>query len=322
MKKNAIIILCQISFIFLFFSGTELSASPPENQDPVKIVLNNWTSQRVMSIITGKILEHMGYSVEYRDASEKEQWGGLQRGIYHVQVEIWEGTMKGTFDKMVKLGGMTDAGSHFAKTREEWWYPSYVEEQCPGLPDWKALKRCYSLFATPETSPKGRYLAGPWERPDEARIRALGLNFKVVVVKHGDDLRDELEKAIKNKTPIVLFNWTPNWIDVKYSGKFIEFPAYEPECETDPRWGINPIFHQDCGNPKDGWLKKGVWTGMIEKWPCAFKTIQNITFTNLMIANISLWVDIENMTYEEAAIKWLEENAGLWKSWIPQTCTK
>jgi hypothetical protein len=28
-----------------------------------------------------------------------------------------------------------DAATHDAKTREDWWYPSYVEDVCPGLPD-------------------------------------------------------------------------------------------------------------------------------------------------------------------------------------------
>ena len=26
------------------------------------------------------------------------------------------------------------------KAKEEWWYPSYMTEKCPGLPNWEALK--------------------------------------------------------------------------------------------------------------------------------------------------------------------------------------
>ncbi len=34
----------------------------------------------------------------------------------------------------------------------------------------------------------------------------------------------DLAKSFKKKEPIVLFNWTPNWVEAKYEGKFIEFP--------------------------------------------------------------------------------------------------
>ena len=64
-----------------------------------------------------------------------------------------------------------------------------------------------------------------------------------------------------NNEPIVLFNWTPNFIEAMYDGKFIEFPTFADECRTDASWGMNPETTHDCGNPKDGYLKLGVWSG-------------------------------------------------------------
>ena len=70
------------------------------------------------------------------------------------------------------------------KAKEEWWYPAYMKEVCPGLPNWEALKdeKCAEMFSTAETAPKGRYLGGPvtWGGFDEERIDALGLNFEVI----------------------------------------------------------------------------------------------------------------------------------------------
>jgi len=260
------------------FAGSVSYANdlPPESETPIQILLNDWTSQLVLANVTGLIFETMGYQVGYVTKSSNAQWGSLRLGLSHVQVEVWEGTMAKMFNRMLDAKAIVDVGTHDAKTREEWWYPDYVEEQCPGLPDWKALKQCADLFITPESSPKGRYLGGPWEKPDAALIRALGMNFKAIRVSNGDDLWVELERASEKQEPIVLFNWTPNWVEAKYSGKFIEFPPYEPECETNPSWGLNSEFLHDCGNPKDGWLKKAAWEGMERTWPCAFKTLTAI----------------------------------------------
>src|SRR3546814_6777684 len=70
------------------------------------------------------------------------------------------------------FGRMVDLGSHNATTRDDWWYPEYMEEICPGLPDWQALNACADKFAAPETAPKGRYLAGPvdWIKQDRKSV--------------------------------------------------------------------------------------------------------------------------------------------------------
>lgn len=314
--------VCLTSILCLLALGARAADKVPESDQPIKILLNDWTSQLVLAKVTGGIFSNMGYQVEYVQKSSSAQWGSLKLGLSHVQVEVWEGTMAKMFDRMVAANVIVDAGSHDAKTREEWWYPDYVEALCPGLPDWKALKDCSEIFATDETSPRGRYLGGPWEKPDAARIRALGLKFKAVNAKNGDELWVELDKFNKNKQPIVLFNWTPNWVEAKYDGKFIEFPEYDPACETDPKWGENEKFLHDCGNPKNGWLKKAAWINMEQQWPCAFHTLTAINFSNAMIAELAMMVDIDGKTYDQAAAIWLEKNIDVWKTWIPNDCQK
>ncbi len=295
-------------------------ASELKSKEPINIVTNNWTSQIVLSHVVGSVFESMGYQVAYLSISTSDQWGALSNGFAHVQVEVWEGTMADMFKRMVEEGGMVDMGDHFAKTREEWWYPEYVESLCPGLPDWEALKACAGVFSTPYSAPLGTYYSGPWEKPDAARVRALGMDFRVKVLADGDALWEVLGEAMAQQKPIVLFNWTPNWVELKYPGKFVEFPAYAPECETDPEWGINPEFTYDCGNPKGGWLKKAAWSGMAETWPCAARTLQKIRFTNKQIADASLLVDINGMSPEEAAVVWLQQHPEISQTWIAEGC--
>jgi glycine betaine/proline transport system substrate-binding protein len=117
--------------LILLVLGAEASASPKESNEPIRIITNNWSSQIVLSTILGEIYSRRGYIVEYVELTSQEQWGRLHRGHEHVQVEVWEGTMKEDFERVSKFGNLLDAGDHNAKTREEWWYPSYVEKTCP-----------------------------------------------------------------------------------------------------------------------------------------------------------------------------------------------
>lgn len=305
-------------FLFILLSLAISLSCPAE--DKIKILTNNWTSQIVLSHITGKMLSTIGYPVSYVQSSTSDQWGALAHGSADIQVEVWEGTMSDRFNRLVANNSILDAGTHTAKTREDWWYPLYVEKLCPGLPDWRALKACAKLFQQPDSQGLGVYYAGPWEKPDEARIRALEMDFKVELLDTGDDLWRVLKSAYNDQTPIVLFNWTPNWVESRYPGRFVEFPTHHIDCETDPRWGVNQQFLYDCGNPKGGWLKKAASLSLKQNNPCAFKTLKNIDLDNQQISALSAKVDIDQQSYQQAADEWLKENHTLWQSWIAAEC--
>jgi len=215
-------------------------------------------------------------------------------------------------------GGIVDAGDHSAVTREDWWYPAYVEDICPGLPDWEALNACAEEFSVPETAPKGRFLGGPvdWLKHDAERIDALEMDFVVINAGSAAALWAELSAAEKRGQPVVLFNWTPNFIEALYPGSFVEFPEYFEGCKEDASLGLNPLKSYDCGNPADGYLKKAAWDGMADKWPKAYATLTNIEFSNMQIAEMAKMVDIDGLEPEEAAEAWLEDNESVWKAWL------
>lgn len=288
-----------------------------------RVLVLDWSSQQVMSYIAGQLIETQKIPVEYVQARSEQQWDLLTAHGADIQVEVWEGTMAEAFNFFVSRHSIIDAGLHDAKTREEWWYPSYVKELCPGLPSWKSLKECASLFATKETSPKGRYMTGPWGTQDHVRIRALGLNFSLVEYPNGDALNRELKKAIAKRQPIVIYNWTPNWVGHVYDGEFVEFPEYKPECETNPYWGYNKRSLWDCGNPKNGWLKKATSTRLATISPCASAIIKAMNFQEHDIAELASLVDYQGMTAKAAAVYWLNANPTVWQPWLAQSeCKK
>ena len=286
--------------------------------DTIKIPLHNWSSQLVGARIVGKLLEMVGNKVDYVSADSQVVYTSMCEGDIHLVHEVWQGAFGVSYEKQLNKGCVITAATHEAKTREEWWYPEYVEKICPGLPDWKALNKCAAKFATAATKPKGRFLAGPvdWLKNDQERVDGLGMNFKVVNAGSAAALWAELKSASKRNAPIVLFNWTPNFIEALYKGKFVEFPAYHEKCFKDPKWGLNPNKSYDCGNPKDGYLKIGVWKGFAKKWPKAYKVLQKMSFSNLDIAVMAKLVDVDKMEAEAAAEKWMKDNEKKWKPWV------
>jgi glycine betaine/proline transport system substrate-binding protein len=288
-----------------------------DSADPIKIVTNNWTSQLVLSNVVGQILQAQGDTVEYKSSDTQLQFTAIAAGDMDFQVEVWEGSMAESFDKAVAAGAV-DLGAHNAVTREDWWYPSYMNEMCPGLPDWKALDACAAKLATAETGTKGRFVGPPadWGKHYSERIQALKMNFQEVPVGQAATLWAELQAAYDRKEPVVIFNWTPNFIEAKFEGQFVEFPTYEPGCFSDPKWGSNPDAIYDCGAPAKGYLKKVGSKQLAEKWPKANAILQKVNFTNPQIAAAAAMVDVDGMTPEDAAKKWIADNEATWKAWV------
>ena len=234
------------------------SAMAADSSDPIVIPIHNWSSQIVMSHVVGQIFEGMGNNVEFVTTDSQAVYESVRLGDVALELEVWEGAFGASFRAALEKGGLHDAGDHNAVTREDWWYPAWTKEACPGLPDWQALNECAALFATAETGDKGRFLGGPvdWLKHDQEKVDALGMNFTVVNAGSAAALWAEIGAAEKDKKPVVVFNWTPNFAEAVWPGEFVNFPEWVEGCDTDPSVGPNPNALYDCGNPANGYLKK------------------------------------------------------------------
>ena len=288
----------------------------PESKDPIKLTLHDWTGQYVTVNIMKRVLEELGYNVELVQADYIAQFAGLESGDLHVAMEMWETTGKQAMEASLATGNTIDLGVTGMDAKEEWWYPIYMKEKCPGLPDWKALNDCAEAFSTPETHPKGRYLGGPvtWAGFDDERAEALGLDYEVVHAGTDAALFAELESAYQRGDPFLGWVYAPHWAPAKYEGEWVEFPEYTDECYDDPSWGSNTDMAYDCGKPF-GWIKKVGWKGGEDIWPCAYETIRNFRIDNQTMGALIIEVDLEGKPLEDAVESWLEANEGTWREW-------
>jgi len=288
-----------------------------ESLDPIKLTTHDWTGQIVNTYIMGEVLKKAGYNIEYVQADYIAQFAGLKTGDLHVAMEIWETTGREAMDEATATGNVVNVGESGMMAVEEWWYPSYMEEVCPGLPNWEALNDCAQEFATPETAPLGRYLGGPvtWGGFDDERVEALGMDFEVVHAGTDAALFAELESAYQRKAPIVLWLYDPHWAPTKYEGSFVEFPAYSSECYSDPSVGMNPSAAYDCGKPS-GPIWKVAWSGVADKWPGAAAAIEAFTISNADVGSLVAKVDLEGVSIEDVVAEWMAANEATWSTWI------
>jgi len=300
-------------------AGFVPAAAQVESSDPIKLTLHDWTGQLITTQIMGEVLKKAGYNIEYVQADYIAQFAGLKTGDLHVAMEMWETTGRDAMDEATGTGMVENFGETGMQAIEEWWYPAYMVEKCPGLPNWEALKSdaCAEAFATAETAPKGRYLGGPvtWGGYDDERVEALELPFEVVHAGTDAALFAELESAYQRQAPIMLWVYAPHWAPVKYDGAWVEFPAYSAECYNDPSVGVNPDLAYDCGKPRGPIWKVG-WAGVKDKWPGAYMAIKAFSLNNDEMGAMVSAVDLDGKTVDDVVAEWMAANEARWSEWI------
>ena len=287
---------------------------------PVTLVLIDWSSQRVLSYAMGNALQQKGIKVEYISVTAEQLSGVLARGLGHLQIEHWTSSFTAEIQGMMDAGLIVSRGQHNVKGREEWWYPLYVKERCPGLPDWQALKACALLFAESDSQDKGVFWTGHWDNDNAELIRALGLGFVIKRVDSGKDLWQKLYQAAQQQKPILIYNWQPNWTTSRLPGEFVKFPEFQAECESDPSWGISPTIAHDCGNPLSTDIIKLAWSGLAKWSPCADKLLGNMVFDKQMIADAAAFSDVDGLSEQQAAQKWSQKYQVQLKHWLEISC--
>jgi glycine betaine/proline transport system substrate-binding protein len=298
-------------------ASPSMAAGVPESPDPIVLGQLDWTGQEITMKVAGEILTRMGYKVEYVTTTNVPLFQAVADGQIHAYLEQWLVTTRIQFNEMVGKGQLEDIGLLGLVGQEGWFYPPYVEQQCPGLPKWEALKNCAEIFATPETAPKGRIVDYPAEwTPDTTKeIEALGLDFVAIPAGGEGAIMAEVKSAVARKEPILVMFWQPTWGVAEYDLRPVELPTFDEKCEKDPSWGVNPEKAFDCG-PLIPEIKKFVWPGFKDKYPAAYKFLKAFQFTNADQGPLMKKVDVDKKPAAEVAKQWVDENEAKWRPWV------
>ncbi|MCG6115676.1 MAG: ABC transporter substrate-binding protein [Mesorhizobium sp.] len=303
--------------VSMALAGSATAAELGDTDESIKLAISEWTGQHITTHIAGEVLRTMGYDVEYITAGNYPQFTALGDGDLHATLEVWSNNAGDIYPRMKEEGSIVDIGPLGLTTREGWLYPIHMEEECPGLPDWNALVECQETLITAETFPKGRILAYPadWGTRSADIIDSMGLDYTAVPAGSEGALVAELRSADTRKTPLVMMFWGPHWVFAEVEVGWVELPAYEPACETDPSWGPNPGATGDCGVEAPETMKVA-WSGFEEKWPAAWEFLSAFQMDTSEQEAMMKAIDQDGEPVEDVAAAWVEENTSIWTPWV------
>ena len=88
-----------------------------------------------------------------------------------------------------------------------------MAEEYPDITDWENLNKYADMFETSESGGKGQLLDGDpsYVTNDEALVKNLDLDYKVVVGGSEAALIQSFKQAEENKTPLLAYFYEPQW---------------------------------------------------------------------------------------------------------------
>jgi glycine betaine/proline transport system substrate-binding protein len=274
--------------------------------EPIKLAMLEWTGAHISTQVAGQLLEKLGYKVEYVTAGNFPQFSGLADGSLSASVEVWLNNVGDIYPKVLEEKKIENVGLLNLETREGWIYPKYMEQVCPGLPDWSALNKpeCVQALSTPETAPNGRFLDYPADWGSRAATIIADNTMPYTAVPAGSEgaLVAELESAVAAQKPLVMMFWAPHYALAEVDVNWVKMPPCKTQEQT------------HCITPPD--VAKIVWSGFGQKWPAAYEFLKHFQMNAADQQVMMLRVDKKGEKLEAVAKDWIDQNETVWKPWV------
>jgi len=292
-------------------SSTAVVLPSGPSKGTIKIAVNEWVGAEANVAVVSNLLAKMGYTVETPTLAEEVAWQGFDTGDVDVILENWghPDLEKLYFtDKKVAQ----DDGPNGVTGIIGWYVPAWMVDKYPDILDWNNLNKYADLFKTSESGNKGQFLASDptFVTNDEALITNLKLNYKAIYSGSEAASVTAFQGADKNKTPLVGYFYTPQWLNAEVSLKKINFPTYTTGCDADPK-------KVACDYPPYT-LNKAVAIKFTTAFPDAATLVKNFSWTNEDQNTVADYIANKGMTSAQAAQKWIDDNAAKWQAWMPK----
>ena len=178
-----------------------------------------------------------------------------------------------------------------------------MAEKYPDITDWKNLNKYADMFKTSESGGKGQLLDGDpsYVTNDEALVKNLKLNYKVVVGGSEAALIQASASAEKNKKPLLAYFYEPQWFFSEVPLVKVEPAAVQAEgCDADPA-------KVACDYPP---YKLNKLSPRSSRTPARRRVdlVKNFKWTNDDQNLVSKYIAEDEMDPDDAAKKWVDAN--------------
>ncbi|GII27171.1 ABC transporter substrate-binding protein [Planotetraspora mira] len=294
-------------------SGSSENAGGPSAgaSGTVRLAINPWIGYEASAAVVEYLLVHqLGYKVERVESAEAESWKGFENGKVDAILENWaHPELKKEYidEKKVAL----TAGEDGNKGVIGWYVPEWMVKQYPDITDYHKLVTYKSLFQTEKSGNLGQFLAGDpsYVTNDDALIKNLNLPYKVVYAGSEDALIKAAQDADKNKKPLLMYFYEPQWLFSQLKLVKINLPPYSIGCDANPA-------KVACDYPPY-LLDKIVSKKFAAEGGKAYELIKNFVWTNDDQNAVAYDMAVGKLSAQAAAQKWVEQNKIVWQDWIP-----
>jgi glycine betaine/proline transport system substrate-binding protein len=277
----------------------------------VNIAVNPWVGYEADAAVVAYILkEKMGYTVNLKDLKEDVSWQGFESGEVDVILENWgHPDLEAIYIDEKKVA--MDAGQTGNVGIIGWYVPTWMVEEHPDILDYKNLNKYADEFKTSESGDQGQFLGTDpsYVQYDEALIKNLDLNFKVIFTGSENATIEAIKQAVDQKKPLLFYWWDPQWLNSKVELSRVALPPYTEGCDADKEAVA-------CDYPETN-LNKIIRTEFNDKGGDAATFIKNFNWTNADQNTVAAYITDEGMAAEDAAKKWVDANEATWKAWVP-----
>ncbi|MDX2484567.1 MAG: ABC transporter substrate-binding protein [Pseudodonghicola sp.] len=295
-----------IALAAMIASGGASAAELGDVDTPIKLAVLEWTGAQLSTQLAGMVLTKAGYSVEYVPAGSFPQYSGLSDGTLSATIEIWSNNVGDIYPRALAAGDIENIGSLGLETREGWAYPKFMEQICPGLPDWTALQEpaCVAALTTTDTLPNGRLLDYPadWGSRSGEIIADNALPLTAIPAGSEGAMLAELRAAEATQSPLLLMFWAPHHVLSEIKVGWVDMP---PCTSDDP---------DDCIQPPE--VEKVVWSGFKDKWPAGYEILKQFQVMSPDQERMMAAVLEKGDSLEDVAAGWIAENQDVWQPWV------
>ncbi len=277
----------------------------------VNLAVNPWVGYEANAAVIAYVAEKdLGCTVVKKDLKEEVAWQGFGTGEVDAIVENWgHDDLKKKYIDEQKTA--VPAGVTGNKGVIGWYVPPWMAEKYPDITDWKNLDKYADLFKTSESGGKGQLLDGDpsYVTNDEALVKNLGLNYKVVYAGSEAALITAFRQAEKQKTPLLGYFYDPQWFMSEVKLVKVNLPEWKDGCDADAE-------KVACGYPVYD-LDKIVSKKFADSGSPAYQLVKNFTWTNDDQNVVAKYISEDKMSAEDAAEKWVKDNPDKVKAWLP-----
>ncbi|WP_416968786.1 ABC transporter substrate-binding protein [Streptomyces sp. 4F14] len=253
--------------------------------------------------------EDLGCEVVEKDLKEEIAWQGFGTGEVDAVLENWaHDDLKKKYITDQKTA--VRAGSTGNKGVIGWYVPPWLAKAHPDITNWENLDKYAANFRTSESGGKGQLLDGDpsYVTNDEALVKNLKLDFKVVYAGSETALIQAYRKAEKNKEWVIGYFYEPQWFLTEVPLVKVDLPAHKAGCDANAE-------NVACDYPLYD-LDKIVSTRFAKSGSPAYDLVKNFHWTNDDQNLVAKYIAVDRMTPEAAAEKWVGANRRKVAAWL------